>query len=221
MKMALLPNIPTSFVPHGPGGAAPAQRLRSDLGGAYSLFAYAVLGIVFLMAIGVFFYGQLLRGTQASTDAEIVKAEANIDPATVEGFVRLKNRLNFGKTMLGKHIAFSNVFNSLGTVLPSSVRFVTLHLGMDSSGIARMEGTGVAKSFNALAALSAAFASDGRIKDAIFSKISVRPDSTVSFGFSATLDPKLIAFSSSVSSAPDTYVPTTITPEVQTVNPSI
>lgn len=219
--MALLPNIPTSFVPHGPGGAAPVQRFRNDLGGAYSFFAYAVLGIVFLMAIGVFFYGQLLRSTQASKDAELAKAEANIDSATVEGFVRLKNRLNFGEAMLGRHIAFSNVFNSLGAILPSSVRFVTFHLGVDSSGVARMEGTGIAKSFNALAALSTAFAGEGRIKDAIFSKISVRPDNTVSFGFSATLDPKLIAFSPSANPAPDAYLPTTSTPDVQTVNPSI
>ena len=58
-----------------------------------------------------------------------------------------------------------------------------------------MEGTGVAKSFNALAAASAAFAADGRIKDAIFSNININRDSSVSFALAATLDPKIIAFS--------------------------
>ena len=39
-----------------------------------------------------------------------------------------------------------------------------------------MEGAGVARSFNALAAASAAFAADGRIKDAIFSNININRD---------------------------------------------
>jgi Tfp pilus assembly protein PilN len=57
----------------------------------------------------------------------------------------------------------------------------------------RIEGTGTAKSFNALAAASTALASDGRIKDVIFSAITVNKDATVSFSVSATLDPKIVS----------------------------
>jgi hypothetical protein len=106
----------------------------------------------------------------------------------------LSNRLKQSGTLLAKHIAFSNFFNSLQTILPTSVRFSTLHLSFDSYGIPRVDGSGVAKNFNALAAASTAFAADSRIKDAIFSKLSVNRDNTVSFGFSAVLDPKLTAF---------------------------
>ena len=62
-------------------------------------------------------------------------------------------------------------------------------------GKAQLDGVGVAKSFNALAAVSTAFASDGRVKDAIFSNIVVDAgDNSVSFALTATLDQELVTF---------------------------
>lgn len=164
---------------------------------------YGVLGIVFLMALGVFFYGQLLAAEQSGKDEKLAQAAANIDRATIEEFVRLNNRLKQGGTLLAKHSAFSNFFDSLQTILPTNVRFATLHLFFDAHGASRVEGTGTAKNFNALAATSAAFATDGRVKDAIFSKLSVNKDNSVSFGLSAALDPKLATFAPGASEAQD------------------
>lgn len=210
--MALPPTIPTSFVPHSPSAAK--QRFRSDFSGAFGFFAYAILGVVFILALGVFFYGRLLAAEQFSKDAMLANAEKNIDQATVEDFVRLRNRLNLGKDLLEKHIAFSSFFTSLEALLPATVRFSSLHLMLDSSGTAKIEGSGVAKNFNSLAAVSSAFAADGRIKDAIFSKISVNKDSSVSFALAAMLDPKIIVFSpaASVPSASSTSAASTSSP---------
>jgi len=109
--------------------------------------------------------------------------------------VKLRDRLNIGQTHLHHHLAPSEFFRALEAVLPSTVRFSELHLTVDTTGNAKVDGSGVAKSFNALSAASAAFATDSRIKDVIFSKMTInRADGSVSFGFSATLDPKLIAF---------------------------
>lgn len=193
--MALPPTIPTSFVPHASGTSM--QKFRSDFVGAFGVFAYIVLGIVFVIALGVFLYGRVLAGEQSVKDTALAKATEAIDPSTVESFVRLRNRLDQSEILLNKHVAFSNFFALLQTLLPTPVRFSTLHISVDASGVSKVEGTGVAKSFNALAAVSTAFAADGRIKDAIFSKISINKDSSVSFGLSATLDQKLAAFSPS------------------------
>lgn len=193
--MALPPSIPTSFVPH-PSGAP--RKFRSDLTNTFGLFAYAVLGLVFVLAIGVFLYGQILNSSLASKDTKLEAATASIDQDTVEEFVRLRNRLNQGETLLNNHVAFSNFFTSLGKIVPANVRLTALHLAHDSSGAVKVDGAGVAKSFNALAVFSAAFAEDKGIRDAIFSKIGVNKDSSVSFSLSATLDPKSIAFVPSV-----------------------
>lgn len=193
--MALLPTIPTSFVPHT--ASTEHRRLRTDFGSAFGFLAYGVLGIVFLIAVGVFFYGRILDANKVSKDAALAKAEAAIDPATIGSFVQLRDRLNSGQTLLNNHVAASGFFSVLESILPATVRFTTLHIAIDTSGGAtKVEGSGVSKSFNALSVASGKFASDGRIKDVIFSKMNINKDSSVSFGFSATLDPKLILFSS-------------------------
>jgi hypothetical protein len=211
--MALLPSIPTSFVPHVPG-ASPTSRPQSDASHLFAFLCYGALLVVFVMAVGVFAYGQILKSQQTTKDAALAKAEAAIDPATVEGFVRLRNRLTYGSQELQAHVAFSSFFNALQTLLPSTVRFSSLHLSMDPTGTMLVDGAGIAKSFNALASLSNAFAQDGRIKNAIFSKISVKGDNSVSFGLTATLDPKLIAFSAT------SQAPSTASSSVQMVNPT-
>lgn len=203
--MALLPTIPTSFVPHPAGPAT--RRFSTDVTGVFGFFAYMVLVVAFVSALGVFFYNRILVADQVAKDAALAKAEATIDPTTVEGFVRLRNRLNNGGTLFKKHVAFSNFFTSLETLLPATARFSSLHLSLDSSGIPKIEGSGIAKNFNALAAVSTAFAADGHIKDAIFSKISINKDNSVSFELSAKLDQKTITF---MPSAP-TAVPSTNT----------
>lgn len=193
IEMALLPTIPTSFVPRS--ATVEHRRTGTDLGGVFGVIAYAILGIVFLLAVGVFFYGRILDGNRTAKDNALAKAEASIDQGTIKGFVQLRDRLNSSQKLLASHVALSGFFTALETILPSTVRFSSLHIIIDASGVAKVEGTGVSKSFNALSVASGAFATDGRIKDAIFSKMTINKDSTISFGFSATLDPKLIAFS--------------------------
>lgn len=191
--MDLPPTIPTSFVPQS--ASAAARRFRTDFTGAFGFFAYGVLAVVFALAIGVFFYGRILAATQAGKDAALTKAEAAIDPATVVGFVRLRDRLNSGTTLLANHIAFSGFFTLLETLQPTTVRLTSLHLALTDAKTVKLEGSGTAKSFNALAAASTAFATDGRIKEAIFSNIVVNKDSSVSFALAATLAPSLVTFS--------------------------
>lgn len=191
--MALLPTIPTSFVPHQP--SVEHRKLNASVANVFNVLSYAALGIVFLMAIGVFSYGRILASTQASRDALLAKAESSIDTATIEGFVQLRDRLNASQTLLKNHVAFSNFFSALQTLLPLSVRFTMLHVSTEISGAVRVEGVGVARSFNSLSAASSALTSESHIKDVIFSKMSITRDGAVSFGFSATLDPRLIAFS--------------------------
>lgn len=195
--MALPPTIPTSFVPYS--ASAPARRFRADYSGAFSFLAYGVLVIAIGLSVGVFLYGRILTATQASKDAELAKAEAGVDPATVESFLQLHDRLTSGQTLLANHPAFSSFFTLLQTLMPTSTRFTSLHVWIDDAGgPPTLQGTGVAKSFNTLAAASTAFASDGRIKNAIFSNIVVHSkDKSVSFTLAATLDPSLVAFSPS------------------------
>ncbi len=189
--MDIPPTIPTSFVPRS---ASMIARQPGPGGSMYGLSAYIILGIVFALALGTFAYDRVLAGIEASRAEALATAEKTIDLATIEGFVELRNRLNSGTVLLSNHVAFSRFFALLETVLPTSVRLTSLRLSFDATKQVKLDGTGVAKSFNALAAVSTAFGSDGRIKEAIFSNLVVTKDNTVSFVLSATLDPKVVAF---------------------------
>lgn len=191
--MDVPPSIPTSFVPRSASIAA--HRFRSDLTGTFALVSYSVLGAVVLLALGTFFYGRILDGAQEARNAALAKAEKAIDVATVESFVELRDRLTLGARLLDGHIALSGFFKLIEKIMPTSIRFSSLHLVLDEARRVRLEGSGTARSFNALAAVSTALAADGRIKDAIFSDIAVNRSGTVSFALSAVLDPKVVAFS--------------------------
>lgn len=201
--MALPPNIPTSFTPHAPPAAARGFKL--DFMGAFGFLAYLVLFAVVALAVGVFVYGQMLARTQASKDEELLKAEQAIDTATAENFVRLDNRLSTGKALLTNHVLFSNFFALLEKLLPATVRFSSLRIAVADSKKITLEGSGTAKNFNALAVASESLASDGNIKNAIFSKLVVNKDNSVTFSLSADIARELLSYTE----------PTTALPEVE------
>ena len=204
--MALPPTIPTSFVPR-PGSSA--VHRRTDFTGAFAFIGYGVLALTIALAIGAFVYSQILTTEQKTKDDALAKQVAAIDPQTVAKFVHLRDRLSYGLTLLNKHPALTGFWDDLIAIMPSGVRFGSLHITTDEAGQVKLAGTGIAKSFNALAATSDAFAKDGRIKDAIFSTIRVQGNA-VSFALSATIDPTLIAFSAPVAGvAPAASAPAT------------
>jgi len=199
--------MPTSFVPHSASNEP--RKFHSDFSGVFSVAAYVVFVIVFGLAIGVFFYGRVLATEQSAKDAALSKIESTIDPTTVDNFVRLRDRLAASKTLLANHLAFSEFFTLFGTLVPTTVRFNSVHLSMNDDGTINVTGGGIAKNFNALAVASTVFAGDNRIKNAIFSNIGIgAKDGSVSFSLTATLDSKTIAFSPSTA-APLPTIPST------------
>lgn len=190
--MDIPPSIPTSFVPQSDVNR---REQGSVFVNVFGFIGYGLFVLTFLLAAGVFGYGRILNSTLASKNTELDKIESSIDPATVEGFVRLRDRLNSASSLLDNHIALSGFFSALETILPTPIRFTSLDLSLGGDNkVVKLSGGGLAKSFNTLAAASQAFATDGRIKNAIFSNIAVNKDSSVSFLLTATLDPKAVTF---------------------------
>jgi hypothetical protein len=190
--MALPPTIPTSFVPHSSANAP--RRYRFDFIGAFSFLAYGIFLLTIALAVGVFLYAGVLAAQLKSKDIQLAKERDKINTTLAHSFIRLDNRLIAGQKLLDDHIALSNFFRTLGTALPNTVRFSALQLNATDAKKIIVSGSGVAKNFNALASASVSFASGGDIKDAIFSRIVVNKDNSVSFALVATVDPKLISF---------------------------
>lgn len=172
----------------------------------FLVIAFVVVGITILMAVGVFIYGRFLQGEADKKAAELQYAQQSVNEDTVEGFLRLKNRLMSATSILDKHIVLSEFFTVLENLTLKGVRFTALGITVTPDRGAEVKMSGVARDFNALAAQSAAFANDKRIKQAIFSGINV-DESGVIFSLAAKLDSKLITL-------PPAEITATVTPEV-------
>jgi Tfp pilus assembly protein PilN len=186
------PNIPTSFIPHP--SSASAQKAQSAAAGVIWYGAYVVLVGALVLALLVFVYGRILSSTKTSRNTALEQKIAKLDVAAITSFVRLHDRLLTGATLLENHTAFSGFFSIIETVMPSTIRFTSLHVTSKDGADPAFIGIGVAKSYNALAAASLAFSKDTRVKEVLFSGISPNQDGSVAFTLSAKISASAVAF---------------------------
>lgn len=189
--MALPPSIPTSFVPKQPVLTTRRTRASSSL---LAIIGYFILAVAVVAAGLVFGYQTYLKSVHASKAQKLATAEASIDQATVEDYVRLRDRFRGTRSLLDSHVVASSFFDTLEAITLQNVRYQSLHLTVAEDRTAEIVMQGTAKSFNALAAESSTFAGEKRIKRAIFSDITVEKNGTVSFSLHAELDPALLAY---------------------------
>jgi len=187
--MALSPGIPTSFVPKQP---VQVKRPMSSGTNVFLGVTLVIAGIVIALAVGVFLYGKYLDRALAGKEAQLAQAQSQVDENTVQDFVRLRDRLVASKTLLSQHIVLSKFFDRLESLTLQNVRFTGLTMTVASDNTAELQMAGTAKSFNALAAQSNAFAGEKGIKRAIFSDITVTKDNQVSFKMTGDVDSSLI-----------------------------
>lgn len=188
--MALPPTLPTSFVPKQ---ALPSQsrRPRPANGVLYYVSIFALV-IAVLGAAGTFGYKTYLTTVTTARQLRLEAAEKNIDPTAVEDYIRLRNRIKVANLVLNRHVATSQFFTTLESLTLQNVRFQTLQLTVEDDRTASIEMRGTARSFNALAAQSSAFAGEKLIRRAIFSGITVDKSGLVRFALNAEISPKLI-----------------------------
>lgn len=232
--VALPPTIPTSFVPKQPV-AAPVRRQASGTN-IFMLVAGALLLTSIISALGVFGFEMYLKNARDSKAANLAVAQQSVDITIVENFIRLRNRLSAVEQLLNQHVELSDFFTVLEQRTLQAVRFNDLSVSVNDDRSAEIEMSGVARTFNALAAQSNELASEKRIKRAIFSDITVNENGTVGFTLTAIIDPRLITSAevlpgiSETTEAPASPVPeapalppvsATSTPRSATTSPAV
>ena len=189
--MALSPTIPTSFVPKQPVRPTP-NRPRASGANLFLVISFFLLGTAVVGSVAVFAYQQYLKSVITQKEAQLQAAEEDINFATVEEYIRVRDRFTAAQQLLDKHVALSQFLSVLEASTLTNVRFSTFTFVLSDDGVPTIEMNGVARNFNALAAQSNAFGADTRIKSAIFSDITVNPNNSVSFHVSANLSPALM-----------------------------
>lgn len=213
------PNIPTSFVPKQPVRTGTVRAPQFNLHGLFLLISIIMLVAAIAASAGVFVYGKYVTSQANEKAAELAAAQQNTSESTVEEFIRLRNRLANGETILNKHVTLSSFFSLLESLTLTRVRFTSLKLTVDDTQTGQLEAEGQAANFNALAAESHTFSANPHIKNAIFSDFVNDKSGAVSFKLTAIVLPDTIAaFAATVPAVAST---TTAQPVVATTTPSI
>lgn len=197
--MALSPGIPTSFVPRQPVETKRPVHSGVNL---FLILSLAVLGISVLAAVGMFGYNYYLKSSLEAKAAELAAAEARVNEGTIEDFVRLRDRLASGGDLLSNQVVLSKFMDTLEELTLQNVRFNSMEVIVANDRTATIEAEGTARTFNALAAQSNAFAQVRGIKRAIFSDIALSDTRLVTFTLTADVDNDLLTAGDEVIAAP-------------------
>jgi hypothetical protein len=194
------PKIPTSFVPHQQFTPQTSRPQRSGRN-FFMLGALGILVFMMIMTALTFAYEKYLQSVRDSKEAQVAKEEQGIDPTTVEGFVALSNRLTAANGILHNRVVSSQLFDLFEQITLKEVSISSISVTIKDDRTATLSLVGSARTFNALAAESAAFASQTLIKHAIFSGLNASKDNTVAFTVAADIDARLLRSDGSISTS--------------------
>ena len=196
--------VQNTFIPHDVSQPAVSGHRRSvGLTDLVMLVAIVLLIASVALAAGVFLYGQYLDTSSKSKVNQLKTAKAQFDPALIQEFSRLDDRMRNADTVLGNHIAPSVFFHMLDANTLSTVSFRSLDFQASSDQGLAVKMEGVARSVNSIALQADFFSKVGIITSPIFSNVDRQPDG-VHFSFSAMVVPSAIRYAQLVAAAGQT-----------------
>ena len=168
--------------------------------------------IIFFISLGLAGYIFLEKNLLIKNiETDIATIEQNkggltSDAVTIESLVELNSRINVAKDLLDKHVAVSPIFNFLQQATLKSVRFRNFSfssLDKDVSGVGRVsvQMSGVATSWETVASQADEFGQPEWkriISEPKISNLSLNPDGSVSFLFSAHVSPDFLVYENNI-----------------------
>ena len=202
----------TSFIPKRPivpvGGLnMPAPRSHTS-----SLFM-TLAGLIFIIslvsAVGMYFWKSYLLSAQASYKTQLVEREKQFKADLIEELKRQNVKIDAAKQLLASHVAMSQIFDIIGRLTIEDVRFLSMDVsgGKDVNDGVKVSLKGYGTSFSAVAFQSDVLGQLEQyglrkvVKNPILSDPSLDSTGSVSFGFTATIDPGSLSYAKSITTS--------------------
>ena len=194
----------TSFIPKKP---VTTTGQRSS-GGMSLLLLISIL--IFLVSLGSVAYVILFKQAyiknieEEQQTIETNKSGLVSDSLTIESLVELDSRINVANKLLSNHIAVSPIFNFLQQATLKSVRFKNFSftsVNKDSTKKVSIQMSGQAKDWETVASQADEFGKTEWkkiIDEPKISNLSLNSDGSISFIFSAYINPDYLIYSNNV-----------------------
>ena len=181
-----------SFIPKQPV----AVISRRDTG--HISLLYVIASILFIITLGlvggVFIAERSLNQDIVNLNQALIEAKSSFEISTIEELKKVSARTSIANSLLDSHIALSPFFEALQLATYESVSFSALSLDSSGAGAVAANLTGKAESYNSIILQSDFFKGLSIFKSPVFSGFSLDENGSVSFIFSATLDPNLVSY---------------------------
>ena len=216
-QTSFIPKKPLPAMPPGIGGGIGVRPSPPSSGGRRVASIYMILAVlVFLGSLagvgGAYLWQQKLTNDRDGVNgykAQLAKRENEFDIGKIQELQQYNVKITAAHQLLKNHLALSGIFDILSRLTIESVRFLSLDLTApknpgDSLKVS-MQGYGTNLS-------SVAFQSDvlnqlqqyglrNIVKNPIMSDPSFDQKGTVSFGFSASVDPTVLSYEKAVAAS--------------------
>ncbi len=198
----------TSFIPKKP---ITESRIEDSGMSLFLLLAIIVFIVSVAMAGGIWLWRGALISQIAKDKQALVDARDSYQEDTINPLIRLNDRIEESKDLLASHLAISPVFIMLERNVLRNVRLKTMKFSFAGNDKIKIDLTGTAANYDALLKQSDAFG-NGTLKDFItepvVSDFNPTTDGSISFTFSASVEPRLISY--------DNILPETVTAPINT-----
>ena len=193
----------TSFIPK-----KPIVESRPGGGSGVSLFLLLSV-IIFIVTIalagGVWLWQKSLAAQVEKDKQALVAAKNSYEEGTINPLIRLNDRIEVSKGLLAQHLAVSPVFIMLEKNVLRNIQLKSLKFSYTTNQKIKIDLTGTAASYDALSKQSDAFGSDTLrqfISEPVISDFSPTAAGSISFDFTASVDPSLVSYENTIPSAP-------------------
>lgn len=183
----------TTLEPVASGGKKPL--------GLFAFLSTIIFFISAVVAAGAFGVDKYMESKKASMKEDLERNIKAFEPQTIDQYVRLNNRINAAKELLGKHVAISYIFDFLEEQTLQSVGFTDFKYNVGADGGAALSLNGSARSYNAVAYQSIILGKERALKNPIFSNLDLDNAGNVVFNFTTDVDPGFIAYTRKASQA--------------------
>jgi len=202
----------TSFIPKKPAastiGGVSAPKHKH--GASIFMTISTVLFILSLASAGALYaWKQYLSSAQDSYKQTLSTREQQFNIDLIEQLKGENVKIDMAEQLIRNHMALSQIFDIIGRLTIENVRFMSMDVTAPSAG---SDGVKVSMQGYGTSLSAVAFQSDVLnqldqyglrkiVKNPILSNPSIGTGNTVSFGFSATIDPASLSYENSVAPA--------------------
>jgi len=190
----------TSFVPKKP---ITENRASGSGVGLFLLLSIILFIVAAALAGGVWFWQKSLLSKIEKSKLALVADRNSYEEEAINSLVRLNDRIEESKKLLSNHLAVSPVFTLLEQNVLRNIRLKTMKFSSDTNNKINLSLSGTAVSYDVLSKQSDAFGSENLrkfISNPVVSDFSPMEDGSVSFDFTASLNPVLVSYESVISS---------------------